>query len=63
VQVIVAGDRGGVAPGYRAVGRVLRICITRQAPRADDLVVATGVWVLYRIVRGWLALTEGRPIE
>src|SRR5262245_37905320 len=21
----------------------------------------TGVWVLYRIVRGWLALNEGRP--
>ncbi len=27
------------------------------------LVVGTGVWVLYRIVRGWGALTDGRPIE
>jgi uncharacterized membrane protein len=27
------------------------------------LVVATGVWVLYRIVRGWLALSDDRPIE
>ena len=32
-------------------------------PFAWLLVVATGVWVLYRIVRGWLALTDGRPIE
>ena len=32
-------------------------------PFAWLLVVATGVWVLYRIVRGWLALMDGRPIE
>ena len=26
------------------------------------LMVATGLWVLYRIARGWLALGDGRPI-
>lgn len=31
-------------------------------PLAWLIVVATGVWVLYRIARGWLALNEGRPI-
>jgi uncharacterized membrane protein len=32
-------------------------------PLAWLLVVGTGIWVLYRIVRGWLALNEGRTIE
>lgn len=27
------------------------------------IVVATGLWVLYRIIRGWLALNDGRPID
>ena len=31
-------------------------------PLAWLLVVATGCWVIYRIVRGWLALNDGRPI-
>ena len=31
-------------------------------PFAWMLVVATGFWVLYRIVRGWLALAESRPM-
>ena len=31
-------------------------------PLAWLLVVVTGVWVLYRIGRGWLALNEGRTI-
>jgi uncharacterized membrane protein len=31
-------------------------------PLAWLLVVATGFWVIYRIVRGWLALNDGRPI-
>jgi len=31
-------------------------------PVALVLVVVIGVWVLYRIVRGWLALLEVRPI-
>jgi uncharacterized membrane protein len=26
------------------------------------LIVATGLWVLYRIARGWLALADSRPI-
>jgi len=32
-------------------------------PFAWLIFVVTGVWVLYRIVRGWLALNEDRPIE
>jgi len=31
-------------------------------PLAFLVVVVTGVWVLYRIIRGWLALNDGRPI-
>ena len=45
-----------------AVAFLLAITII-GIPFAWLLVVATGVWVLYRIVRGWLALTDGRPIE
>ena len=26
------------------------------------MIVGTGFWVLYRILRGWLALNDGRPI-
>lgn len=26
------------------------------------MIVVTGFWVLYRILRGWLALNDGRPI-
>ena len=32
-------------------------------PVAFLLMIATGLWVLYRIVRGWLALGDGRPID
>ena len=31
-------------------------------PLALMVVAVTGIWVLYRIVRGWLALNESRPI-
>jgi uncharacterized membrane protein len=31
-------------------------------PLAWLLFVFTGLWVLYRIARGWLALADGRPI-
>jgi len=32
-------------------------------PLAWLVVVVTGVWVLYRIGRGWLALNDGREID
>jgi uncharacterized membrane protein len=32
-------------------------------PFAFILLVATGVWVLYRIARGWLALNDDKPID
>jgi uncharacterized membrane protein len=31
-------------------------------PLAILMFAVTGLWVLYRILRGWLALNEGRPI-
>ena len=31
-------------------------------PLAFLIVIVTGIWVLYRIVRGWLALNDGRPV-
>ena len=31
-------------------------------PAAIIVVLVTGLWVLYRVVRGWLALKDGRPI-
>lgn len=32
-------------------------------PLAWLIVIITGLWVLYRIGRGWLALNDGRPID
>jgi uncharacterized membrane protein len=32
-------------------------------PFAFVIVALTGLWVLYRILRGWLALNDARPIE
>ncbi|HJQ84788.1 MAG TPA: hypothetical protein VKA21_11970 [Candidatus Binatia bacterium] len=31
-------------------------------PFAWLLIIGTGIWVLYRLARGWLALNEGHPI-
>ena len=31
-------------------------------PFAFLIIVGTGLWVLYRIVRGWLALNDCRPV-
>jgi len=31
-------------------------------PLALLMVVGTGLWVLYRIIRGWLALNDGRVV-
>jgi len=31
-------------------------------PFAWVLLVAVGIWVLYRIIRGWIALVENRPM-
>jgi uncharacterized membrane protein len=32
-------------------------------PFAWLIIVLVGIWVLYRITRGWLALNEGRAVE
>ncbi len=31
-------------------------------PFAWGLVIVVGIWVLYRIIRGWLALSKGEPM-
>ncbi len=31
-------------------------------PIAVALAAGAGIWVIYRVVRGWLALNEGRPM-
>ncbi len=31
-------------------------------PVAWVIIVVAGIWVLYRIVRGWLALSSGKPM-
>jgi uncharacterized membrane protein len=41
---------------------VLLVVTIIGIPLAWLIVVATGLWVLYRMVRGWLALLEGRPV-
>ena len=30
---------------------------------AVPLAIVLGVWVIYRLARGWLALLDGRPVE
>jgi uncharacterized membrane protein len=43
------------------IGAVLFITLI-GIPIAYVLWIATGIWVLYRIIRGWLALTSQRPM-
>ena len=31
-------------------------------PAAILVVVSTGLWVLYRVIRGWMALLDRRPM-
>jgi uncharacterized membrane protein len=31
-------------------------------PIAYVLFVATGIWLVYRVIRGWLALKDGKPV-
>lgn len=43
------------------IGGVLFVTVI-GIPFAYVLWIATGIWVLYRIVRGWLALVSERPL-
>ena len=45
-----------------AVIAMLLVVTIIGLPLAWVLAVAVGLWVLYRIVRGWLALLSGRPM-
>ena len=44
------------------VAAVIMVITIIGIPLAWLIVVGTGIWVLYRIARGWLALSDGRPI-
>jgi uncharacterized membrane protein len=44
-----------------AIGGVLFATII-GAILAIPLFVVVGVWVIYRVVRGWLALKDGKPV-
>ena len=44
-----------------AIGAVLALTVV-GIPLAVAVFVAAGLWVIYRIVRGWLALSEGKPL-
>jgi len=46
---------------WLAVGTILFITVV-GIPVAVVLWFATGIWVLYRIIRGWLALTSQRTV-
>ena len=46
---------------WLVVGAVLFITVV-GIPFAIVLWVVTGLWVLYRIIRGWLALASQRPV-
>jgi uncharacterized membrane protein len=47
---------------WLAVGGILFITIV-GIPFAFVLWVGTGLWVLYRIIRGWLALSSQRSLD
>jgi uncharacterized membrane protein len=47
---------------FWVIGALILFVTVIGIPLAWMIVVATGIWVLYRIARGWLALNEGRPI-
>ena len=44
---------------WLAIGAVLFVTVV-GIPVAVVLWFATGIWVLYRIIRGWLALSSGK---
>ena len=44
-----------------AIGLLLWVTLV-GIPVAFVLWVATGIWVAYRVIRGWLALARGQPL-
>ena len=46
---------------WLAIGAILFVTVV-GIPIAIVLWFATGIWVLYRIIRGWLALVSQRPV-
>jgi uncharacterized membrane protein len=50
-----------LAAGWLLVSGVLMLTLI-GIPAALVAILVTGVWVLYRVVRGWMALSERRPL-
>ncbi len=44
------------------VALLLFVTIVIGIPFAWVLALVLGIWVLYRLIRGWIALAEGRPM-
>lgn len=49
---------GGEAAGWAAVGGLLLFGLVGMA-----IGIADAVWIIYRIVKGWLSLAEGKPLS
>jgi uncharacterized membrane protein len=47
---------------WLALGGILFVTLV-GIPAAIVLWLGTGIWVLYRIIRGWLALLSERPLQ
>jgi uncharacterized membrane protein len=50
---------------YAVLGAVVALLLVLTLigiPLAWVLAVVLGLWVLYRLIRGWLALIEGKPM-
>jgi uncharacterized membrane protein len=50
---------------YAVLGAVVALALVLTLigiPLAWILAIVLGIWVLYRLIRGWIALAEGRPL-
>lgn len=50
---------------YAVLGAIVALALVLTLigiPLAWVLAVVVGIWVLYRLIRGWIALLEARPV-
>ena len=50
---------------YAVLGAIVALALVLTLigiPFAWILAIVLGIWVLYRLIRGWIALAEGRPM-
>jgi uncharacterized membrane protein len=50
-----------IAAAWVLLGAILWLTLL-LIPLAILLWVGTGIWVVYRVARGWIALADGRPV-